>query len=131
MSETLPPGGLFASLRGLLSTLIETLRVRLELVATELEEEHRRLIRLLAYGAVAFFLLAAGLIFLSIFLTMWLWEDHRLLVLGLLTLLFLGGGSIALLVAIRTGRAGSRLFSASISELVQDRDELNRDSGRS
>jgi uncharacterized membrane protein YqjE len=61
---------------------------------------------------------------------MWLWEDHRLLVLGLLTLLFLGGGGIALLAALRTGQTKSRLFSASISELVQDRDELNRGSDR-
>ncbi len=123
MDET-PQRGLFASLRSLLASLVETLQVRVQLLAAELEEEKSRLLRLLAFGAAAFFLLGAGTVFLAIFLTVAYWEEHRLLTLGLMTLFFLGGGFAALLGAARAARAKSQLFAGSIAELTRDRDEL-------
>jgi uncharacterized membrane protein YqjE len=131
MSETAAGGGLFASLRGLLSTLIETLQVRLDLLATELEEEQLRLLRVLGFGAAALFLLAAGLLFFAVFLIVWLWDEHRLLVLGILSVMFLGGGGIALQIALREWHKRSRLFSASLVELAHDREQLDRQGGGS
>lgn len=116
--------GLSGSLRGLLGHALELLQVRLELFATELEEERARLLRLLAYGAAAFVLLAAGILFLAVFLTVLLWEDHRLLTLGIFTALFLLGGVIALLFARHAARSRSRLLSASLNELTEDRTQL-------
>ncbi len=120
-------GGLLVSLRVLLATLIETLHTRLELLGTELEEEKLRLIRLLAYCAAAFFLLGAGTVFFAVFVTLAMWDEHRLLVLGFFTSIFLGAGLASLLFAARTVRARSRLFAASLAELAQDRSELGRD----
>jgi uncharacterized membrane protein YqjE len=96
----------------------------LELLVTELEEEKARLLGMLVYGAAAFVLLAAGLIFLAIFLTVLLWDSNRLLVLGIFTALFLGGGGIALMVSLGLVRSKSRLFAASLAELERDRAAL-------
>lgn len=118
------PQGLFASTKGLLGTCLSLLHNRLELLGVELAEERVRLVSLLAYGVTAFLCLAAGLIFLAVFLTVLLWENNRLLALGVFSALFLGAGVASLTLAMSLGRAGSRLFSASLAELRKDRDAL-------
>lgn len=125
-----PPGtGLFASLRGLLSTAVALLHTRLELLATELEEEKLRLTGVLVYGAAAFFLIGIGVVFLALFLTVLYWESYRLLVIGGFTAAFLFAGFGALLLMRRQMRSGSRLFAASLAELSQDRQALQGKSG--
>ena len=116
--------GLFSSLRGLVATGVATLQVRLELLSTELQEEKARILGLLAYGAAALVLLAVGLVFLAIFFTVLLWDSNRLLVLGVFSALFLGAGGVTLTLAMRLARSDSRLFSASLAELAQDRSAL-------
>ena len=116
--------GLFASLRGLFSTGLGLLQTRLELIATELEEEKLRFLGLLGYGAAAFLLLGAGIIFLAIFLTVLFWDTNRLLVLGGCTAAFLICGGIALLMAWRCAHAKTRLFATSLAELAEDRATL-------
>lgn len=118
------PGGLFGSLRSLLSHSLELARTRLELLVAELEEEKSRLLRVLAYGAVAFFMLGAGIVFFAMFLTVLLWEDHRLLTLGLLTLMFFGVGTSALALAWRSTRSRSGFLAATLGELAQDQAAL-------
>lgn len=118
--------GLYSSLRGLVAGGVALLQTRLELLSTEFQEEKARLLGLLAYGAVALILLAAGAVFLAVFLTVVLWDSHRLLVLGVFAALFLAGGALAAVVALRLARAESQLFSASLAELAQDRAELDR-----
>jgi len=129
MNAAPPGGGLFGSLRGLLATAVELLRTRFELFATELEEEKLRLVSLLAFGATAFFLLGVGLVLLVLFLALLWWDNHRLLVIGGFTALFLGCGSGALFLALRQMRTGSRLFEASLAELRQDGEALREKSG--
>ncbi len=123
-----PPGsappGLFSSLRGLLVTVVALLGNRLDLLGTELAEERIRLLSLLTYGAAALLLLGAGTVYLSIFLTVLLWDSNRLLALGIFSALFLAGGLLALGMTIGFVRAGSRLFAASLAELGKDRDAL-------
>jgi uncharacterized membrane protein YqjE len=121
MADVSSRGGLFASLRGLLATGVGILQTRLELLAVELQEERARLLGLAGFGAVALIFLSAGLVFLAILLTVLLWEGNRLLVLGIFSALFLGGGGVALAVAFRYARAPSRLFAASLAELQRDR----------
>lgn len=122
MSE--PHRSLLASTRTLLDTALGLLQTRVELLATEIEEEKARLLSLAVYGAAAFVLLSLGLVFLSIAITVLLWDEHRLLVLGLLSAVFLSGGGIALLLAVRNARPRERLFEASVAELKQDRAAL-------
>jgi uncharacterized membrane protein YqjE len=121
MAEAIPRAGLLASIRGLLATGLEIAQTRLALFATEVEEERARLLALVAFGAVALILLAAGLVFFAIFVTVLLWDNNRLLILGVFSALFLGGGLLALLAARRQARSPSRLFAASLAELAKDR----------
>jgi uncharacterized membrane protein YqjE len=112
---------LFASLRGLVATGVEIIHTRLQLLATELEDEKARRLGLVAFGAAALILLAAGLVFFAVFLTVLLWDNNRLLALGVFSALFLGAGIVSLLVAMRHARAPSLLFTASLAELARDR----------
>lgn len=119
-----PPRGLLSSLRGLAVDAVDLLKTRLELLTAELEEEKVRLLSLLTFGAIALVFLAAGLVFLAVFLTVLFWEGQRLLALGVFTTLFLTAGTAALLAALARVRAGSRLFAASLAELSKDRAAL-------
>ena len=94
-----PSGGVLDTLRGLLVTGIALAKVRLELLSTEVREEKARLLAILAYGGAAIFLLAVGAVFLAVFLTVLLWDSHRLLVLGLAAAVFLLAGAGAVGVA--------------------------------
>lgn len=124
MTETPHPRGLFSSLRGLLATATQTLQTRLQLFVVELQEEQARILGLLVYGAAAVILLAFGIIFLAVFVTVLLWDSNRLLALGICTALFLAGGGLSLAMAVRLARAESRLFAASLAELAKDRADL-------
>ena len=123
------PPGLFSSVRGLGVTLLALLGNRLDLLGTELAEERVRLLSLVTYGAVALLSLSAGLVFLSVFLTVLLWDSHRLLILGIFSSLFIAGGLLALGMTVGFARAGSQLFVASLAELRKDKDALNADLG--
>lgn len=107
-----------------MATAVGLARTRLELLATELEEEKLRLLAILLYGAVALFLLGVGLVLAVIFVAMLLWDSHRLLAMGGITAIFFLGGFFSLSLALRNVRSGSRLFAASLAELAQDRHAL-------
>lgn len=119
------PGSLGSRLRGSVAGALGILQTRLELLATEFQEEKLRLGLLLGYAAAAFFFLGFGAVLLALFLTVLLWDSHRLLALGIFTALFLAIGLFAMLSAARIGRQGSRLFAASIAELKQDREMIH------
>ena len=121
------PGSLGSRLRSSIAGTLGILQTRLELLATEFQEEKLRLGALLGYAAAAFFFLGFGAMMLALFLTVLLWDSHRLLALGIFTALFLAIGIIAALAAARIGRQGSRLFAASIAELAQDREMIRPD----
>lgn len=118
------PTGLFASLRGFAATFVALLRTRLELLTVEAREEAGRLSGLLLWGMAAVLLGCMGLSFLAVFLTVLLWESHRLLALGIFTALFLGMAGVAAGIAVQLARRGSQLFSASLAELRQDESAL-------
>lgn len=125
--EPAPGKSLGSRLRDYAAGALGILQTRLELLATELQEEKLRLGTLLGYAAAAFFFLGFGAVLLALFLTVLLWDSHRLLALGVFTALFLAIGIIAALAAARIGRQGTRLFAASISELAQDREMIRPD----
>jgi uncharacterized membrane protein YqjE len=116
--------GLFASAKDLLGTGVTLLHNRLELLGVELAEERARLLSLLAYGGAAFLCLATGLIFLAIFFTVLMWDNNRLLALGVFSALFLGAGIASLMLARSLAKSGSKLFSASLAELRKDNQAL-------
>ena len=113
-----------ASLRARLDTLLGAAQTRLALLTVELQEEKLRLARLLFMTVLAALFLGFATVFAALWVTVALWDSHRLLALGLSTGLFLVLGLAAASVAARTVAAGSRLFAASLAELGNDRDTL-------
>ena len=116
------PRGVLGSLRGLLVAGIAIARNRLELLATEVQEEKVRIVGLLLYGIAALMLLVSGMVFLAIFLTVLFWDGNRLLALGVFSTIFILSGVIAAVVARGHARSASALFSASIAELDRDKE---------
>lgn len=116
--------GLFASLRNFAATLTAVAQTRLELLVNEVEEEKLRFGQLLLFGSIALFCLIAGSVFLAIFVTVLLWDSHRLLVLGGFAVLFLGLGGAAVVMFRARASGGRRLFAASLAELGKDRQQL-------
>lgn len=121
---SVPTTRLSASLKGLTSTVLELLQLRLELLSVEAQEEVLRVGGLLVYGAVAVAFLSLGLGFLAMLITVALWDTHRLLPLAVFTGVFIGLGMVAAWFARERVRSGTRLFSATVEELKQDREEL-------
>lgn len=122
----LPPErpGLLEGLRGSAAAGVSLVANRLELLGVELAEERVRILALLAYGAAGFIALGAGTVFLAIFITVLLWDSHRLLVLGIFSVAFIGGGLLAMNIALGYARQKSSLFAASLAELRKDSDAL-------
>lgn len=120
------PSRLGESLRGLVDSGLGTLQTRLELFSVELKEEKLRAGSFLFETVLAALFVGFGIVFLAVFLTVLLWDEHRLLVLGITTTgLFVAGVWFASRAANRL-RSGSRLFASSLAELAQDREALRR-----
>jgi uncharacterized membrane protein YqjE len=117
-------GGFMQSLRRLAATLIEAVHTRLELAATEIEEERLRILQLLLWGALSLFFLALGLVMLTFFVVLVFWETDRVLVTFLIAAIYLIIGAVLAFQARARARQKSRLFAATLAELDKDRDRL-------
>lgn len=121
MAGTGSGGGLFASVRQLLATGVETLRVRLDLLSTEIEQEKLRLFDAVLWAGLALLLLGLGALLLCGFIVLLFWDGYRLAALGVLALLCLGGGAWLLQEARARLRAPGGPFASSVAELERDR----------
>lgn len=118
-------GGVLASLKTLMTTLVAVVCTRLEILATEVEEEKIRLARIMLLGFLAVFFLGMALIFASILVITLYWNDHRVAALGGITLLYiLLTIMFASWLRLQMSRK-SRLFAGSLAELRKDHAELN------
>jgi uncharacterized membrane protein YqjE len=116
--------GLGASLQGLMATVLAIIHTRLELLVTELEEEKRRLLATVAWGAVGVLVGCFALAFAAVFITVLFWDSHRLLVVGLMTLTF---GLISAWAMHRVKvlvRESGQMLSVTLAELDADRQAL-------
>ncbi len=111
------------SIRRLLSTLSSIATTRLELLLNEWQEERLRLMQMLFFALSALFCLGMGILLFTVFIVVLFWNDeHRLLILGVLSIFFFGSGAI-LALQLRS-KSPSQLFSASLAELHKDREQL-------
>lgn len=117
-------GGLTHSLRRLASTLLEALHTRLELLATEIEEERLRILQMMLWGFVSLFFIALGVIMLTFFLVVLFWSTDRVLITFVIAAVYLAIGAALALYVRAKSRGKSRLFSVSLAELKKDRDQL-------
>jgi uncharacterized membrane protein YqjE len=119
------PPGLAGSLARLARTALGVLRTRLEILATEIEEERIRFAGLaLVVAAIAFCVQMAVLLFVILMVVL-LWESHRVVTLAALSGAFLVGG-VALYLQLRTR---PRMFASTLAELGKDDERLGRGGG--
>lgn len=116
--------GLFESAKRLLCTLTSIVSTRLELLANELQEERLRLTQMLYFALIALFCFSMGVLLLTIFIVVLFWDDHRIAVLGGLSVFFFASGILMAMLLRGKARARPGLFSASIGELSRDRAHL-------
>jgi uncharacterized membrane protein YqjE len=116
-----PASGLFHSLGALLGTTLGIAKLRLELLGTELETEKLRLLDALWRAALGLLLLGVAAVLAVGFVLLLFWDSYRLAALGVMLLVFIGGGVGMLLWAragLRAGDGGP--FALSVGELQRD-----------
>ncbi len=117
MPET---SGLFGSLKRLLATLLGIVSSRVELLSNEWEEERLRLTQALLFALFALFSLCMGIFFLSILIVLFFWEDHPLLVVSLLSLLFFAFALISFRLLLGKLNQKPVPFADTLAELKKD-----------
>ena len=116
--------GILASVRGLAATALVIVQTRLQLLANELEEQRIHGLQLLVLGAIALFCAATGILLLTAWIVIALWDQYRLLTVGVLALVYFAGCAAALHMLKRRAAQRPKLFAASLGELKRDRDLL-------
>jgi len=116
--------GVLDSLRRLAGTLLAAVQTRLELVATDIEEERAWIARMAVLVGLAAFFLALAVNLVVLFLVVLFWDKNRLLAIGALAGVF---AALALALALAARSAAlrrPRLFSATLAELRKDREDV-------
>lgn len=116
--------GLLESLSTLAATLVAIVHTRLDLLSADVEEDRAHVLSLLVLALAALFFIGVGVVLAAILLVVAFWDSHRLLALGSLAGFFLAAGVGAWAYALHKARTKPRLFAASLSELVKDRQQL-------
>jgi uncharacterized membrane protein YqjE len=113
-----------ASVRGLAATGLALVQTRLRLAANELEEQGIYGLQLLALGALALFFSATGVLLLTAWIVIALWDHYRLLTVAALALAYFAAAAFALRALKVRAAQRPKLFAASLAELERDRELL-------
>ena len=119
--------GLMESIKRLASTFITIVSTRLELIANEIQEERLRLSQVVLFALLALFFFCMGILFLAFYITVLFWEDHRLAVIGGLSISFILLGGLMALISRKKAQSSHGLFAVSISELARDKEQLEQE----
>jgi len=113
-------GGLLFSIRHLGHNLLGAAKTRLEIFATELEEERVRLEQLLLIALAAAFCFAMGVVLCVVLIVIYYWDTHRLAAAGFLAAGFLAAGALLGWILRDVARARPKPFAATRGELAKD-----------
>jgi len=116
--------GVLDSVRGLAATALAIAQTRLQLLANELEEQGIRGLHLLALAAIALFCAATGILLVTAWIVIALWDQYRLLTVAVLALLYFAGCAAAVRALKTRAAERPKLFAASLAELERDHDLL-------
>ena len=116
--------GLLDSLRNLARTFLAVVQTRIEIFASEIDEERTRLARIAVLAAVAALCIALAVILLVFFLVVLFWDTDRLLAIGVLAGVFAVGGIAAGLGLRAAISQRPKFLSATLAELRKDRAKL-------
>lgn len=122
--EEQSPPGLLSSLHSMVATVLEIIQTRIEIIANEVEEEREHLRAMILYGLLAVLFLTLGLLLGTLYLVLVFWDEYRVTVVGLFAGLYLIGGIAGLLMIRRRERQRPKMFSTTVAELRQDRENL-------
>jgi uncharacterized membrane protein YqjE len=117
-------GGLLYSIKHLAQSLLGAARTRLEIFATEIEEERVRLEQMLIFALGAVFCIGMGIVLSTFFVVVLFWDTHRLAAVGLLAAGFLASGIALGLILRDKAKSRPKLFSATRGELAKDQAAL-------
>lgn len=127
MSDEPKAGGTMAQARSLAASLLGLARTRVELLATEWQEEKYRAIRLLVWLAIAGALIAAAVLLVVGTLALFLWQSAGYAGLVGLVLATLGAGAGILWWLRRSLRVEPAPFAATAAEFRKDVECLRRE----
>ena len=113
-------GGLLHSIKHLAHTLIGAAQTRLEILATEIEEERVRLEQLLLVALAAAFCLAMGIVLCAALVVVYYWDTHRLAAVGILAAAFLAAGVALGLILRDKAKTRPKPFAITRGELAKD-----------
>ena len=116
--------GLLESLRNLARTSLAIVQTRLEIFASEIDEQRALLARIAVLAAIAAFCLGLAIILIVLFIAVLFWDTHRLLAIGVLAGVFAVGGIAACLMLWAAIVRRPKLLSATLAELRKDRTKL-------
>jgi uncharacterized membrane protein YqjE len=116
--------GLLDSLRNLARTFLAVVQTRIEIFASEIDEERTRLARIAVLAAAAALCIALAVILLVFFLVVLFWDTDRLLAIGVLAGVFAVGGVAACLGLRAAVSQRPKFLSATLAELRKDRTKL-------
>jgi uncharacterized membrane protein YqjE len=112
------------SIRSVAAAVLALAGTRFELLGLEAREEAMRVARALLLGAIAVFLLGASLVFLGALLVVAAGDEHRILALVAITVIYAGTGA-GILAWVRASWVGAPTpFSATAREIKADVDGL-------
>lgn len=115
------PTSFIGSLRSLGDGVLASVEDRLELFATELQEEKYRLIQTVIWICAAAFTGMMAIIFLSFALVYLFWDSARLAVLGGFSVMY-AAALVAVIIAFRRFlKRQPRPFEGTLSEIREDR----------
>ena len=103
--------GLLDSLRNLARTFIAIVQTRIEIFASEIDEERTRLARIAVLAAVAALCIALSVILLVFFLVVLFWDTNRLVAIGApadVSILELVEGPVDFVDTRKNARKGNR-----------------------
>ena len=113
-------GGLLHSIKHLAGTLLGAARTRLEILATELEEERARLEQQLLLVLTAAFCVGMTIVLAVAFVVIFFWDTHRLTTIGVLAATFLCLAAACGWILRDMARTRPKPFAVTRGELAKD-----------
>ncbi len=113
------------AVKTLASTALGVVQTRIELLATEWEEERARLGRIWVAMSFALFFTGIATVLAAAFVVLIFWESYRLWALGGVAVLFVIAAAACWRIAAAAIAAKPRLFTATLSALAEDRAALS------
>jgi uncharacterized membrane protein YqjE len=117
---------LLESLSSLARTFVALIQTRIEIFASEVDEERTRVERIVVLAAGAMFCMGLAIVLIVLLVAVVFWDSNRLLAIGVLAALFMLAG-LGLLLALRSVvRQRPKFLAATLAELRKDEKELAR-----